>query len=135
MKRPSSDVSNEGLSSFQRLLFHEGGAGVPGLTDLFAGGIIAVLELVKHQGMELFGIHLSLFIENSLFGFDVDDFADNAGDKLCIDRFEQFTFHDHREFLDDGRMDLVALDRVITGPLKLVIDLVARSNAEEIISA
>ena len=125
-------MSNEGLSRFLRLLLHKSSAGVPGLTDLFAGGIIAVLELVKHQGMELLRIDFSLFIENSLFSFDVDDFADNAGNELRIDKLEQLTFHDHREFLDDGRMDLVALHCVITGSLKFVIDLVARSNAEEI---
>ena len=41
------------------LLFHQSGAAVPGLTDFFSDGIIAVLHLVKGKGVDFAGVDLS----------------------------------------------------------------------------
>lgn len=41
------------------LLFHQSSAAVPGLTDFFSDGIIAVLHLVKGKGVDFAGVDLS----------------------------------------------------------------------------
>lgn len=44
------------------LLFHQASTCMPRLADLFPDGVVAVLELVKHKGVELGRVNLPLLI-------------------------------------------------------------------------
>ncbi len=51
---------------------------MPGLTDLFAHGVIAAAHLVKGEGAELAGVDLAVFVEHALVGEDVNYPAEDA---------------------------------------------------------
>ena len=50
------------------LLLHERLTGVPGLADLFAGDVVAVLELVENERVELRRIDLAVSIGSAEIG-------------------------------------------------------------------
>lgn len=114
------------------LFLHKPRAGVPGLSDFFARGVITVLELIEHKSVKLSGVDLAIFGQNSFFRFHIDDFPDNTGNMLGVKKFQQLTFHYHRELLDDGGVDLIAFHGVVTGALEFIIHLVPGGDAEEI---
>ena len=82
--------------------------------------------------MQLLRVHLALFVQHGFLGLHVHDPAHDAVHVLGVQKLQQLALHGHRELLDDGRVDLVARNGVISGALELVVDLVAGGDAEEV---
>ena len=120
------------LRSFLLLFLHECRTGIPGPADLFTGQIIIVLELIEQDGVQLFRSDLAILAEYSFLGFHVDDPADNPVHIIGVEKLQKFAFHYDGEFFNDRRIDLVALNGMIAGSFKFVVDLVAGGDAEEI---
>ncbi len=114
------------------LFLHPLHAGIPRGSDLIADRVIAILELVEEDGVQLLWIDFALLVQHRFIGFDVHDFANDSIDVVGVQEFEQFAFHHQRELLDDWGVHLVARDGMISGPLEFVVHPIARSDAEEI---
>ena len=83
------------------VIFYQSCADIPRGGNLLASGIVTVLELVKHQGMQLFRIYLAVFREYGLLCFYIHNFTNDSGYMLRIQKFQKLTFHDDRKFFDD----------------------------------
>ena len=114
------------------LFLHQVLAGIPCLTDLFTADIVTVLELVKNQGIQLFGNDLALFVKDSFLSLCIDNSAHDRIHIFRVNDLRKLTFHYKREFLNDRCIDLFAFYGMITCTLKLVVNFVAGVNAEEI---
>ena len=105
---------------------------MPGLTDLFTDGIIAVLHLVKGEGLELSGINLSGSIQNLFVRDHIDDPAENAQSIGLGLHFNHLALQRERIFRNDGRVHPAALDSVKSDTLKFVRHFVGGGNSEKI---
>ena len=63
------------------LLLHERLAGVPGLADLVAGDVVAALELVEDERVELRRIDFAVFGQHGFIRDDIGDLAHDAVDR------------------------------------------------------
>ena len=51
---------------------------MPGLADLFTDGVVAVLELVEHKGIEPGRVDLSVRVKDGFIGQDADNFTNDV---------------------------------------------------------
>ena len=56
-------------------LLHKFYAAAPGLPHFFTNGIIAALECIEQEGIQLFRRHAALFVQNGFVGQHVHNFA------------------------------------------------------------
>ena len=99
-KQSLTVFGNEGL--FEYILFlHQWCAGVPCLANLFPNGIVAVVELVKHESVQFGDIYLVLFIQHGLVCQYANDLTD---DMMTVDLhlvLDDLTLQRQRELLYD----------------------------------
>ena len=116
----------------KRVLFllHERFAGVPGLADLFAGDVVAALELIEDERVELRGIDLAVVGQYGLVRDDIGDLADDAVHRLGGHDLRKTAFHRDGELVDHRRVDVLRLRGRVAGACELVGRVVARRDAE-----
>lgn len=64
------------------LILHQRFAGVPGLTDFFAGDVVIALELVEDERVEFRKIDLAVVGQHSLLRSNIDDLAHDTVHRL-----------------------------------------------------
>ena len=87
------------------LLLHERFAGVPGLADLVAGDVVAALELVEDERVELRRIDLAVFGQHGFIRDDFGDLPDDAVHRLSRYDLSKTAFHRDGELVDHRRVD------------------------------
>ena len=102
------------------LLLYERLAGVPGLTDFFAGDVVTALELVEDERVELRGIDLAVFGQHGLLRSDIGDLPDDAIHRLGGHDLRKFALHRDGELVDHRRVDVLRLDGCVARALELV---------------
>ena len=105
---------------------------MPGLAHLFTDGIVTILELIKHEGVQLRGINLPLFIQNRFIRKNSHDFTDHV---MTVDLhlvFNDPAFKGQRELLNDRSIHFPAFHCGQPAALKFVGHFVCRGNAKEI---
>ena len=101
-------------------LLHERLAGVPGLADLVARDVVAALELVEDERVELRRIDLAVVGQHGLVRDDIGDLADDAVHRLGGHDLSKTAFHRDGEFFDHRRVDVLRLRGRVAGTLELV---------------
>ena len=91
------------------LLLHERLAGVPGLADLFASDVVAALELVEDERVELSRIDLAVFGQHGFIRDDIGDLPDDAVHRLGRYDLGKTAFHRDGELVDHRRVDVLRL--------------------------
>ena len=112
------------------LRLHDRLAGVPGLADLLAGDVVAALELVEDERVELRRIDLAVVGQHGLVRDDIGDLADDAVHRLGRYDLRKTAFHRDGELVDNRRVDVLRLRGRAASALELVGRLVSRGNAE-----
>ena len=87
------------------LLLHEWFAGVPSLADLVARDVVAALELVEDERVELRRIDLAVAGEHGFVRNDIGNLPDDAVHRLGRYDLREFAFHRDGEFVNDRRVD------------------------------
>ena len=105
---------------------------MPGFAHLFARDVVAVLELVKNQGVQTGRINLAVFRENRIFRGGVDNPSNNGIKAVRTANLGQFALHDYREFVNNGRINQLALSGMVAGTFKFICHFVAAGNAEKV---
>ena len=112
------------------LLLHERFAGVPGLADLVAGDVVAALELVEDERVELRRIDLAVFGQHGFIRDDIGDLPDDAVHRLGRYDLSKTAFHRDGELVDHGRVDVLRPGGRVACARELVGRVVARYDAE-----
>ena len=103
---------------------------MPGLADFFAHGIVAVLHLVKGEGLQLAGVDLSGVVQYLLVRHHVDNLAQHPQAVGLGLHLNDLALQRQGILLDHRRVHTGALHRVQAGAGKLVRHLVGTGNAQ-----
>lgn len=84
-------------------------------------------DTVIDNGIELFRIHLSIHVKNTLVGGFVDDLTDTY---TVIIEFYKLTFHRHGKLIDDRRIYVLAFGGVKSRSIKFIGNVISRNDAD-----
>lgn len=113
-------------------VFHQSGSALPGLTHLLADPVVAVLELIEYEGVDLCRIYFAVFVQHLLVCQDVYDLAKHPEAVLAFLQLGHLALQGDGEFLHHRGVYPCALYSVKTAALKFIGHLVAGGDAEEI---